>query len=511
MANKTTSNEQSAFPFALTSLFSLSLVSFLGKSYENLLRGIDSNIHAAVSLAVTRQDFLPTLPMRTRAGIFNDHPFFYFWLNGHVMRALEVLSPISSWTARCLTGIFSSGCVFLVYFLGKYLHSSLFGFLSAILFLFTRDVILTGATVSLDPPMLFFILLSYLFFLKNRWWETGIAAGVGLWIKSPVVLLIFPVAFILIFSQEKKERFSSLKKLTGAALIALLIGSLVWIYTGMSAGWNYVTDYWSRQVWGTAIEGRNLSNSLDLWMFFRWLKNGFIPGLPFLIFSLIQLLLSYFKRNAKDQPDRNTIAARVSLISVGVLFVCITPIRFKMDYYFNPAFPFLALLSAYPLETYFKNRAEILYRKLALFTPLLLAVLLCCPISFGPEAFLALRKMIPYLREYGQCDDTILLIRGGEPYGSSSDYELVLGHYSGHHVVTARCEQVKDKLSEHPRIEWVIASAQNAKNCLPEHLFVDNLRVGEQSLLSKRPLPFLPFDLSPIEGELIRNDLCVRE
>ena len=86
------------FP-VLASLIALASVVFLGKSYESGLRGIDSNIHAAVSMSVTSgSGILPRLPIpiknfsaaaapSPRAQIdpnlvFNDHPFFLFWFNG---------------------------------------------------------------------------------------------------------------------------------------------------------------------------------------------------------------------------------------------------------------------------------------------------------------------------------------------------------------------------------------------------------------------------------------------
>src|SRR3569832_1610753 len=95
------------YKIALISLLSLAFVAFLGKSYENLLRGIDSNIHAKVSLSATASGKkMPHLPIPSpNSGsstadperrsysvdphsYFNDHPFFYFWVNGWTMRAL---------------------------------------------------------------------------------------------------------------------------------------------------------------------------------------------------------------------------------------------------------------------------------------------------------------------------------------------------------------------------------------------------------------------------------------
>src|SRR5205085_372766 len=98
-----TPKRPSAFFCAQVAVLALAAVAFLGKSYESGLRGIDSNIHAAVSMSVTAGPGLaPRLPIpiknfsaaaRAREGagidpnrVFNDHPFFVFWVNGLIMR-----------------------------------------------------------------------------------------------------------------------------------------------------------------------------------------------------------------------------------------------------------------------------------------------------------------------------------------------------------------------------------------------------------------------------------------
>ncbi|MEO5971005.1 MAG: hypothetical protein ABIQ95_13835, partial [Bdellovibrionia bacterium] len=53
----------SRFTVACISLVSLAFVAFLGKSYETSLRGIDSNIHAKVSMDVTSRGWKPVLPI----------------------------------------------------------------------------------------------------------------------------------------------------------------------------------------------------------------------------------------------------------------------------------------------------------------------------------------------------------------------------------------------------------------------------------------------------------------
>jgi hypothetical protein len=491
-------NSMKNIKVAWIALLALCFVAFLGKSYETTLRGIDSNIHAKVSLDVSSQGLKPNLPMPDpNAGYpeiktgpsFNDHPFFYFWINGHLMR---ILGP-SAWSARVLTATFSVGCVLLTFLLGTVLYSEFFGFLAAVFLLFTRDVILTGATVSLDPAMLFFILLSFYLWQKKNWVGVGIATGIGLWIKTPVVLLVYPTAFFV--SILDGRIVSEVKKIWTSLFIALIVGSLVWMATGLLGNWKLVGDYWIRQLWGTAVGGRNLGQNLDYWMFFRLVKNGFIPGFPFLVLGLIQGMR---KKNWK-QP-----AFYISIIAILVLLAAITPLRFKMDYYFNPAFPFLSYLAAFSLVNLLKPYEARVYSVFTAFACLLLAFLICTPTSLGPEAFVALKRFIPYIQVHGDCDDPILLIPGGEPVGSTHDSSLVLNFYTGHPVDIKSCETVGSSLKKN-QYSWIILSKENYQRCLTAEekgFFPVQMKVGTQILLTDLISPSATIDLTPLELEL---------
>ncbi|MEO5970214.1 MAG: glycosyltransferase family 39 protein, partial [Bdellovibrionia bacterium] len=420
---------------------------------------------------------------------FNDHPFFYFWLNGWIMRAL---GP-SAWSARILTAVFSTGCVGLVLLIGIALHSPLYGFISALFFLLTRDIILTGATVSLDPAMMFFILLSFLLWIKKKWTGVGIVAGIGLWFKTPVVLLVFPTASVIsLLRGELKLEFP---KIWRAFFLALTLGSLIWIILGLVAGWQLVGDYWIRQLWGTAFKGRNLGQKTDWFMFFRMVRNGFLPGLPFLFFAVIPISR---KRLWKSSP------VQISLVALAVIVILITPMRFKMDYYFNPAFPFLSFLAAYSILDILKRVEEHFYSAITASTSVLMAFLLSTPTSLGPEAFVALKKFVPFIQSYGSCEDSILLIPGGEPIGTSHDYRLVLNFYTGHTVDVEGCESVGTAIRK-KEPQWIILSEANYKRCLTaeeKKKFSSQIKVGHQILLTDKIPRQSEVNLTPLEREL---------
>lgn len=498
---------------ALVSLLALSFTVFLGKSYEVLLRGIDSNIHAAVAVNVTSQGVTPQLPMpfsitetpQTETGrtldprvYFNDHPFFPFWLNGWIMKAL---GP-SAWSARFLTALSSVGCVLLTFLIGAALDSTLLGITSALFLIFTRDFILTSATMSLDTMMIFFILLTFFLWLKKKWLLLGIFSGIGLWVKTPVVLLVFPTAFIVRWIQGnlKKEAIPLIK----AGVLACAVGSLVWLATGMLGGWPIVEDYWVRQVWGTAVEGRQLSYGRDWWMFPRTIKTGFLPGFPFLLFALVKI---FFKKSWK------TPAVLVPLSAVLILGTILTSMRFTLGHYYTPIFPFLALLASQSVLDFLRKRENGFYAAIGYGTPVLLSILLSCPISFGPEAFLSLKRFMPFIQTYGSCKDPVLLIQGGEPIGSSLDYQLVLNFYTNHPVRVADCGQASEMIRTTSPV-WVIVSDENFHGCLTSELrdrYSTRFLAGNLYLLAQAGT--IPengrVDLTPLERELRPSVDCV--
>lgn len=494
---------------AQLALLCLASVVFMGKSDETLLRGIDSNIHAAVAMGVTSQGARPRLPMPLRPyqssgpsvtdpaksdTVFNDHPFFLFWANGLIMRAF---GP-SAWTARLLTGAFSVGAVALTLSIGTLLGGQVFGLLAAIFLVFCRDFVLTSATMSLDTALVFFILLSFFFWLKRRWLALGLAAGVGLWMKTPVVLLVFPTALItdLLERVPRTELKARTLRLIGAGAVALFVGSLLWIYTGYAGGWDLVKDYWVRQLWGTAVGGRTISQGTQWDFFFYYVRTGFLPGLPFLIWALIKIAR---ERRYKER------AFVIPAVATLILAALVTGMRFKLGHYVTPAFPFLALISAYSLRDLASRHEEKLYAGVAALSLLLLAALLVFPIHLGPEAFIALKRFMPLIQKHGDCDDVIALIPGGEPAGGDLDYRLVLNFYTSHPTQTLDCHALAEKIDAGYPPPWLILAQDNLEPCLPaarRARYSAAYLSGNQYLFTTRIAHSDVTDLTPMELEL---------
>lgn len=484
----------------LVSVLALASVAFLGQANHVSLRGIDSNIHARVAMNVTSQGLKPVLPMPSSApstssasefkpgspAYFNDHPFPLFWLNGQVMR---LLGP-DAYSARVLTAAFAVGSVFLTYLLGTVLYSEVLGVLAALFLIFTRDFILTSGTFSLDTALVFFILLTFYLWLKKRWWALGVFAGMGLWAKTPIVLLVFPTVFFVNLVLGSKVFRAEIGRLLGAGVLALAVGSLVWIYTGWAGGWPVVEDYWVRQLWGTAVGGRGEAADRSPAFFIYTVRTGFIPGLPFLFLAFYRVYQAHAWRK---------LHFLVPLVATLLVALVVTLMSFKLGHYYTPIFPFLSLIAAYSIAKWVEKRKLGFYKSVQLASTMLFCFLIVTPTELAPEAFVALTKFETFIQVHGSCEDTVFLVPGEEPVGSSLDYGLHLEFYTGRKVKVIECGDLERAVVSQP-YAWIILGEGSFKNCLTlptQKSLGARMKMGTQLLVSHH-LSSTETDLTPL-------------
>ncbi len=481
--------------FAFLSLFALAVTVFMGKPEETSLQALDSTTHATIALEVSKGGILPVLPMQNLStnlrpgGRFNDHPFPLFYLSGKIMRAL---GP-EAWTARLLPCLFSAGCVLLLALLGAVLYTPASGLVAGIILLLSRDFILIGSRFHLDTPMIFFILLSFFLWIRNMPFWAGIAAGLGLWMKTPVTFLLYPSVFfaLLLTGKLSRKEFSTLTK---SAMVAIATGSLVWIATGAIGGWDLVLDYWKRQVWGTAVGGRG-GGAVDPWMLPGRLKASFLPWLVLLLASLGGIVL-------KKRWNRAEVALPFSAALITGLVI--SAIRFKFYWYFLPIFPFLALLCVDPLAGFLERKKIAVYSALIALGLAVPSFLLAVPVPLGPENFPALRKFEPFIQSYGTAADRVFFVDGGQKFGGDLDHLYELQFYTGRSILQGDCKTSDELILRH-RPEWVFGSGANLSLCLKEStraLYPVSYRYGGQHLLSRIIPRDQATDLTPLRLEL---------
>lgn len=473
-------------------------VVFLAKATESTLPATDAATHADLALNATAFGLIPRLPLGMAANGghwgaagFNDHPFPYFYLSGWVMRYLGA----DAWSAKLLPCLFSIGCVGLTIALGTLLRSLALGVVGALILTLSRAFVIDGLNGHLDNVMIFFILGSFIAWLGNRHFLAGILAGMGVWFKTPVSLLLYPAMGL--YHLMRLEIRSRLLPLVESFILALFVASLVWIASGYLGGWGMVRDYWVRQLWGTAIGGRGSSQPFNPLEFGSVLRSQYMPWTIPLAGGVAWNALSLRFRRAEF-----LVPFTAALVVIGAISL----MRFKYDHYFVPAYPFLALIGAQPLCLWVERHASGFYRAFTLVALLVSTVILCSPINPSPESFPALRRFMAIIQSFGDCHDQVLFVNGYQPYAEFDDYQHLIHFYTGRDALEADCQGLEAATAD-PRIKWIILSGRNYPACLTGEIsrrFPYRIIDGNQALLGQYGLTRegSAVDLTPLSREL---------
>lgn len=489
------SSQKSLFRIASIALICLAATVFMGKAYQQSLQAMDSAVHARLALDSTSHGIQPVLPIRSlenghfQTG-FNDHPFPLFYLEGWFMR----LFGADAWSARFLPSLFAVGSVAATVELGSILFSPIFGLASGLVLTTAHPFISYGARFQLDHAMIFFIILSFIAWVKRRPVWIGLAAGLGIWMKSPVALLVFPSALIALLATKKLNR-KELLLLIQSAGIALGVGGFIWVLTAWIGGWDLAIDYFQRQVMGTAIGGRSFSQSRDWFLFTEALKRRYWPWLLFLIPSIYLV----FKNRKWKNPS-----VALCLSATLTVLVVISAMRFKFDHYYLPMYPFLAFLTLAGFQNWIEKKSDKILIGITSLGMVLPTLLMILPIELSPEMFPALRKFEAIIQSYGTCQDPILFIEGGQPYGGAGDYKAEIGFYTNRQWLVSNCDQAKNTIRE-KNPKWILLSQSSYQNCLADverSKYKTIYKYGHQLLLTSIDIPRAVFDLTPLSREL---------
>ncbi len=487
------------------SLIALALTVFMGKSDQTSLQSLDSSTHAVIALDVASKGIAPKLPMtnivtNARNDIrFNDHPFPLFYLSGKFMHAFGV----SAWSARFIPSLFAVGCVLVLYMIGAQLYSPAVGAVASVILMSSRDFVLMGSRFFLDVPMTFFILLSFYFAFRSKHSLMSVFSGLGLWIKSPVCFLIFPsLVFSYLFSEGLSSTvFRKTLRALCYGMLALGVGMVVWVATGWIGGWDLVPDYWLRQVVGTAVNGRGSENTAPF-LGLQLLWRNYFPW----VYLLLPAILLSFRRKHWRTPEYGLI-----LGAITVFELVLNSMKFKFYWYFVPIFPFLALLIVDGLKDFiqkYEEKIQILITTGGIAIP---ALALSLPISFGPENFPALRRFNAIIQHQGSCQDAILFVDGGQPYGTVLDSLYVLKFGTGHPLLEATCVDVNEVIRTfNPK--FVILSNPDCVASDLAQSYHSRLGYGTQFLWIKSTKDETKsINLSGLERELVPADYPCRE
>lgn len=472
---------------ATLALLGLALTVFLSKSEMSTLPSVDTATLGAVALSTAQEGLTPKLPMAADSGFeywgkpyFNDYPFPFQWMSGKLMRAL---GP-TSWSGRLLTAVFSVACLAMTLALGASMHSFVTGLLAAIMLLLNQQFIRDGLNSHMDNAMSVFILGSVWAWSRQKTGLAGVLSGLGVWIKSPIALLLVPVAWLdyLISWVRARKRPSSIAPVIRLSLIALVTASGVWILTGIIGGFELVSDYWIRQVWGTAVSGRGGQVERDVWLFFKILRYKLLPWSPLILVSLAWHLWT------RNFQNRNI---RLLTFSALIVVVVVSFVRFKYDHYFVPAYPFLMILAAWPVGQWITQnigREIKLLRGFVVVSGIAIVGVGTTPLRLMPESFPALQNFMTVMQSHGACDDSVGVLPSGLPYGNFIDYRDEIYFYTGRRARLLTCTDTaltRDALQAHT---WVVGLEPEINRCIPKSEFPYAVRFGQMLLLSRHRL-----------------------
>jgi 4-amino-4-deoxy-L-arabinose transferase-like glycosyltransferase len=465
-----TSSPQSPSPLrgdalaAAIALLCFALIVFFAKSSESTLPATDAAAHAAYAMSATSHGLVSQYPANL--------PATYFALTGWVMR---LLGP-STWVAKLVPGLFSVGTVMMTFTLGRTLRSNVLGIVAAIILALSRDFIRDGLNAHLDGVMLFFILASFVFWERGKYMLAGVAAGLGIWFKSPVALILYPT--MLIVHLLRLDVFKKMKPWLISLAIALGVGALVWILTGLFGGWDIVRDYWVSFFSATPIPAE-VQHSFDPFMFLDVLRGSYLPWSVFLAVGIVWSIVFFRFRRAEFV---------VPLSAAAIMIVGISCLRVKYPHYFVPAYPFMALIAAQPLTYWLEKKESDFYRGFMVLTMLGATAILVSPIQLAPESFPALRRFIPYIQAAGGDEhDEVVMVEGGQPYGHFNDYANLIRFYTGKTTKLADCQTV-NLAAQRREVKWILIFGKNYSSCLDDSVrrsFSKEIIDGDQHLLAR--------------------------
>jgi len=177
---------------------------------------------------------------------FVVHPPFGKWLIGIGIR----LFGNNEFGWRSSSALFGSASVLLIYLIAKQLFKSEFLALSAALLMAVDGLSLVMSRVALlDIFLMFFILLTFYFLLKENYWLSGMAIGLGLSTKWSAAFLI-PILLLLTIKIKEVNLSQIFKRVGQFVFLPMAIYLTSWI------GWFVSDKGWARN------SGSNLISSL---------------------------------------------------------------------------------------------------------------------------------------------------------------------------------------------------------------------------------------------------------
>jgi len=334
---------------------------------------------------------------------YHHKPPLLFWL----INLGWGIFGINEWWPRIVPGLFSLANLGLTVYIARQLwpqHSNVTTFAPLILlscFLWSQ---FTSATM-FDMVLAFFTLLGMVALIwawqkgtKGAWGLFGLAIGLGILTKGPVILLhLLPVALLASWWQRPAPAWTwYLGVLIGVVLGALI--ALLWAIPAALAGGR---EFQQAIFWGQTANRliNSFAHSHPWW----W----YLPFLPLILFPWL-FWLPFWRGLAHLAKHFQESAVRFCLVWFGVVFAGFSFVSGKQLHYLLPILPAFALLTSYLLG---KQSTLRQYQYWNTFLPALVIMLLGLLILIAPFVSTQIRLPI-WLNQISPLPGILLFLLG---------------------------------------------------------------------------------------------------
>jgi hypothetical protein len=288
----------------------------------------------------------------------------YYWVfSRHLDLSYFDHPPLTAYTIAFFTSLFGStalsirlgallyslGCSWILYLIGRRLFNEQVGFWTSILYSLLPTISITSVFLTPDAPLSFFWILTFFFILKalqeNRfsfYWGSGVSLGLALLAKYTAVFLPLSLFLYLLISPEHRHHLKRPEPY-GGMILALLVFSPVLI-------WN-AQHHWASFAFQTTQRASEM-HSFSAKQFFGFWASQIGILTPLVFIALCRTVGKALKEFVKGGSWPVKFLLCFSLPMVTLFTLVATRDWVKINWLI-PAYPALLLL----MTAYFQNNS----------------------------------------------------------------------------------------------------------------------------------------------------------
>ncbi|GEM_PF-633817 len=340
---------QKSTAYDLFFLVFLSGIFYLVNLGGGSLASWDEAIYASVAKEMLRSGHW--LRLTLEGSPWSDKPPLCIWATALFYKVFG----INEFAARLFSALTGIGTIIVTYFFASKIFNRWIGSLAALVLLSSSHFIHFSRFGMMDAPITFFIALSLYFFWlgreRNRYLIfSGIALGLAIMTKSFSALFVLPVVWIYCLWARELDVLWRSSYWIGVILAVAI--ALPWnLYEIVAYRGLYMNDAVTKHLFlrtTKALDG----HSGNLYYYIRTMVNKYHPWTLVSIFSAPLFFLQAIRTRRKE----------ILFITVWMflIFVVISLMQTKLDWYLLPVYPALSISVAYYLARIFKEEQKLL-------------------------------------------------------------------------------------------------------------------------------------------------------